>query len=129
MASAAKLYALTSCATRNASRDKPSRKSPAIASRGAYAIACTTPSRPSQAFARLAKSAPISASFETSQGNTSLLSNSPAISVTRSLKRSFWYVNASAAPSRRAASAMPCAIERLESRPVTRTRLPASKPI
>src|SRR5262249_53103766 len=84
---------------------------------------------PSQVFPSAVNSAAISASVATSQGNASLLSNSPAISVTRSLKRSFWYVNASSAPSRRAALAMPWAIERLESRPVTRTRLPARNPM
>ena len=78
-----------SCAWANAARENPSRKLPAIASRGAKAIACTRPSRPSQCRFSSWKSDAISASLVTSQGSASFEPSSPAISVTRSLKRSF----------------------------------------
>ena len=62
-----------SCAWRNASRDRPSRKSPAIASRGAKAMACTRPSRLVPALAQLPRTGRRSARRSvTSQGSAML---------------------------------------------------------
>ncbi|KAG0919393.1 hypothetical protein G6F31_021135 [Rhizopus arrhizus] len=73
---------------RKPSRDRPSRKLPAIASRGAKPMECTRPSRPSQCWANSVKAPSIWLSSATSQGSTILLPNSAANSLTRSLKRS-----------------------------------------
>ena len=63
---------------RNPSRDRPSRKSPAIASRGAKPIEWTKPSNCGQALAQAANIASICASSATSQSKTSSESNSRA---------------------------------------------------
>src|SRR5581483_990428 len=111
---AAKLYAETSCATANASRERPSRRSPASASRGAKAIECTRPSRPSHSRARDSNALAMSSSRVTSHLTNGAPAKSAASFTTRSFRSSFTYVKASAAPSRAQARAMPCAIERFE---------------
>ena len=72
----------------NASRDNPSRNSPAMASRGAKPIECTKPSNFGQPAPSSANSRSMAASSATSQSNTRLEPNSAANSVMRSLKRS-----------------------------------------
>ena len=79
-----------SWAIRNASRDSPSRKSPAIASLGAKPIEWTKPSKVGQASPSAANIASIWASSATSQSKTRVEPNSAANSETRSLKRSPW---------------------------------------
>ncbi len=107
LASAARLYELTSCAMANAARDRPFRKSPASASRGANAIACSSPSSAPHSAPSAANSASTSWSFVTSHGSTGTDPNSAAILTTRSLSSSLTYVKASVAPSRRQACATP----------------------
>ena len=69
-----------SWAMRKLSRDRPSRKSPAIASRGAKPMECTKPSKPSgQAGFRPSARAAICSSEPTSQSKTSFEPNSAAV--------------------------------------------------
>ena len=75
--------------------------------RGAKPIECTKPSNPGQRSPSAANIAAICASSPTSQSNTRSLPNSRANSVIRSRKRTPTYENASSAPSRLQARAMP----------------------
>ncbi|MNT71922.1 hypothetical protein D3C72_2104740 [compost metagenome] len=77
-----------SCAIRKPSRDRPSKKLPAMASRGAKPMLCTKPSNLGHTCARSANMRSICSSLPTSQSKMSLESNSAAKSVMRSLKRS-----------------------------------------
>ena len=85
---AGKLYALMSCAIRKFSRERPSRKLPAIASRGAKPMLCTKPSNFGHVADRSAKSFSIWASSPTSQSKMRVEPKSAANSVMRSLNRS-----------------------------------------
>src|SRR4030095_7565478 len=118
-----------SCAVANAPRDRPSRKSPASASRGANAIECRSPSSPPHSALSAPNSASISSSRVTSQRRIGGWANSLAILTTRSFKSSLTNVKASCAPSRAQARATPYAIDRLDRTPVIRIFLPVSRPL
>src|SRR5262245_10761316 len=100
-----------------------------MASRGAYATACTRMSRLPQSRFNLSNAAEISSSFVTSSGMMIFEPSDSASGVTRSFILSFRYVNASSAPSRCMACAMPQAMERSVATPTMRARLPARNPI
>ena len=77
-----------SWAMRKDSRDSPSRKSPAIASRGAKPIEWTKPSNCGQACASCENVRSICSSLATSHSKVSEEPNSAAVSAMRSRKRS-----------------------------------------
>src|SRR3954469_23902284 len=100
-----------------------------MASRGAYATACTRMSRLPQSLFTRSKAAVISSSLVTSSGTMIFEPRDSASGVTRSFILSLRYVNASSAPSRCMACAMPQAMERSVATPTMRARLPARNPM
>src|SRR4051794_37256732 len=118
-ARATREYALTSCATRNASR-LVSRKLPSRASRGANATECNMRcSLPNRCWTS-ANTREISSSFVTSHGRIGVSwPKVPTNSSTFSFSRSPWYVKTSFAPWLCHACAIAHAIERLFATPNT----------
>jgi hypothetical protein len=90
---------VTRCVRREAA-DRPFRKSPDNASRGAKAIECNSPSRQPHSRESVSKSAAIWSSDVTSHASTGHESKPAASFVTRGFNASLAYVNASVAPSR-----------------------------
>src|SRR5688572_27079742 len=112
-----------------ASREVLSTKSPASASRGAKATACTRMSSEPHWLPSAANTALTSASTVTSMGSTIFEPTEAASGSTRSLSFSWPKVKASSAPCSCMAWAMPQAIERSVATPTISARLPERIPM